>query len=369
MGEHARATFRALRAVGVDAHLRDVYGLDGAPATETGRSLRSHLVPRLGSDVSIFVLNGDEREQAFRHLGSDMTEAGYKIVYPAWELSRYPEVWARELEQYDEVWAASAFSREAFAGGVNRPVFHLPLPCQPVLTRRFSRRHFGVSECSFVFVLFFDFTSFIDRKNPFGVLAAFAKLRAARPLADVQLVIKVGSKHAAPSAHARLLEALEPHGRHAVLIDRTLDDDEVKSLIAAGDAFVSLHRAEGFGFGPAEAMYFGKPVIATGYSGNMDYMTADTACLVNYSLVPVREGQYPHAAGQVWAEPDLDEAATRMIRLVDEPERGREIGARASSHVRTYFSLRAAGLRYASRLDEISRDASGARSRAELALP
>jgi glycosyltransferase involved in cell wall biosynthesis len=354
MGELMRATFRALGAVGVDAAVRDVYGMSPPIALETAERLRARLVPRIDSDVAIFVLNGDEREGAFRHLGDEIAGAGYRIVYPAWELPRYPEVWARELEHYHEVWAFSGFCRDSFASSVRRPVFHLPLACHPVMTRQLSRRYFGISETAYVFLYFFDFGSYVDRKNPFDVLSAFARLREARPLADVQLVLKLNNKEHDAAALARFTAAVEPHRRHTVVIDRTLGDGEVKNLVRVSDAFVSLHRSEGFGLGLGEAMYFGKPVVATGYSGNMDFMTPDTACLVGHSLVPVPEGQYPHAAGQVWAQPDVDEAARHMIRLLDDPDAGRRIGARASAHVRTHFSLRAAGLRYLARLDGIA---------------
>jgi glycosyltransferase involved in cell wall biosynthesis len=359
MGEHLRATFRALRAAGIDARVRDLALYDAA-AHEEASDVRSCLVPRLDSEVTIFVMNADERERGFRRLGAELGDAGHRVVYPAWELARYPEAWARELEHYDEVWAASRFTADAFARSVRLPVHHLPLPCHPLFTGPFSRRYFGISETAYVFVFFFDLASYIERKNPFALLSAFAKVRAARPLADVQVVIKANHEKADPAAFARFRAAVAPFERHARVIDRTLTDGEVKGLVRAGDAFVSLHRAEGFGLGPAEAMYFGKPVVATAYSGNVDYMTPETAHLVPYTLVSVREGQYPHGTGQVWAEPDVDAAAAHMIALVDDPARGRALGGRASAHVRTHFSLRAAGLRYAARLEQIARATAGA---------
>jgi glycosyltransferase involved in cell wall biosynthesis len=354
MGEVLRATFHALRAVGVEPTVRDVF--DTAPSTllETVGPIRARLVPKLDSDIAIFTLNGDEREVAFRRLGGEIAQAGYKIVYPAWELPRYPEAWARELEHYDEVWGFSRFTRDSLATTVRKPIFHLPLPCHPLVTRQFSRRYFGISETAYVFVYFFDLTSYIDRKNPFAVLSAFSKVREARPYADVQLVLKVNNKGADSAGFDRFRAAVAPHKHHTIVIDRTLTDNEVKNLVRVGDAFVSLHRSEGFGLGLGEAMYFGKPVVATGYSGNMDFMGADTARIVGHSLVPVREGQYPHAERQVWAEPDVDEAARHMIGLLDDPEAGHELGARASAHVRTAFSLRACGLRYLSRIDAVS---------------
>jgi glycosyltransferase involved in cell wall biosynthesis len=197
--------------------------------------------------------------------------------------------------------------------------------------------------------------SYIDRKNPHALIEAISRVRAARPYADHQFVLKVGTPGENPVALERFKEALAPHRRHVVLIEGVLTENEIKNLIRVGDAFVSLHRAEGFGFGPGEAMYFGRPVVATGFSGNMEYMTPDTALLVKHVLVPVKEGQYPHAAGQVWADPDVDQAAAHMIALLDDPAAGRALGARASAHVRTRFSHRACGLRYAARLAELTR--------------
>jgi glycosyltransferase involved in cell wall biosynthesis len=131
-----------------------------------------------------------------------------------------------------------------------------------------------------------------------------------------------------------------------------MQEVEVHNLIRCCDAFVSLHRSEGFGLGLAEAMYLGLPVIGTGYSGNMDFMTTENSMPIGYELVPVPLGAYPHAEGQHWAEPDLDEAESRMIGLLDNPESGRMLGSWASRSIRTGFSYRASGLRIVQRLIE-----------------
>ena len=138
-----------------------------------------------------------------------------------------------------------------------------------------------------------------------------------------------------------------------MLIERGLTDNETKNLVHSCDCFVSLHRSEGIGRFLAEAMYMGKPVIATGWSGNMEFMNRDVACLVSYRLVPVREGDYPFWENQLWADPNVDEAAGWMVRLVDQPDWGRRLGERASRHIRSRFSYRAIGLQYVERLAQI----------------
>ena len=134
------------------------------------------------------------------------------------------------------------------------------------------------------------------------------------------------------------------------MIDETLSDLDLKSLIAVSDCFVSLHRSEGWGFALCEAMSLGKPVIATAYSGNMDYCNEDTAKLIAYDLIDVRAGDYPHWEGQHWADPDIEAATQAMVELVDDPDAARALGQRARTNLSLNFSHLAIGLRYAERL-------------------
>ena len=122
------------------------------------------------------------------------------------------------------------------------------------------------------------------------------------------------------------------------LIDQTLSRAETLGLIAASDAVLSLHRSEGLGLLIAEAMILGKPVIASDYSATREFVTHETGLPVGYQLVPVREGEYPFAKGQVWAAPDVAHAAWLMRRLSDAPEGAERLVAQASRHVRQNFS-------------------------------
>lgn len=348
MGELLRSTFRALRAAQVPVRLLDVYGM---PDRDPG--LRAELEPFLtdhvGRSVGVFCINGNEVEPILDHLGG-RADGDRRIIYPAWELPNYPVEWARQLDRFDEVWSLSAYTHASFSASVSVPVFHLPLATQPRFPLPLGRRSFGIPESAYAFLVFFDVQSYMERKNPEGALEAFRRLLAARPGLDVCLVVKINGSYVHPERARDFLEQLLPFGDRVVVLDRTMTDSEVKALHLCCDAFVSLHRAEGYGFGLAEAMYFGKPTVATGYSGNLDFMTPDTAHLLDYRLISVPEGAYPHAAGQHWAEPDVDQAAAAMVALADGPERGRALGRAASRHIRLHFSYRAVGLRYAARL-------------------
>ena len=313
---------------------------------------------RLSPGVNIFHINGDEVEQALGHIGRNLPSGAYNIIYPVWELSIYPQEWAKQLDRFDEIWATSKFVFDSITKAVSRPVFNMSQATDVRLTSFLGRRHFGLPENSYLFLFYFDFRSWIDRKNPFAALEAFDKVCAARPGEDIRLVIKL-NRPTGPSPweadFPRFMRAIEQsrHKDSVIVIDRILTDNEIKNLVRCCDCFVSLHRSEGYGRGMAEAMFLGKPVIATGYGGNLDFMNEANSCLVRYKLIDVEEGQYPYARGQVWAEPDVDHAVYYMLKLLDDRDYGRKLGEIASRHIRTHFSYRAIGLRYKNHLEEI----------------
>lgn len=368
MGEHARSVWRALTEVGWPAALVDVYGPQGVLDAEFAAPFAPALLPGAGAGTNIYCINGDEVEDAFSHMRhrNILAPGSRNILYPAWELERYPAEWTPQLERFDEIWAPSAFIRDAIAKSVSKPVVHMPLACEVRRRALRSRRRFGVRDSAYAFLFAFDFLSYVERKNPFAVIEAFRALVKERPFDDVTLVIKTNNSDRRPEMAARFEAAVKDLHDHIVVIDATLSELEMKALIGLCDCFVSLHRSEGFGRGLSEAMALGKPVVATAYSGNMDFCNEATARLVPYVLVPVRRDEYPHWEDQHWADADV-EAATRIMRdLVDDPASGRALGVRARAHLMTDFSYLAIGLRYMKRLEQGFADAAfGARSAGE----
>jgi glycosyltransferase involved in cell wall biosynthesis len=349
-GRATRLVFAAARAAGLHVRVKDVYHFQ-MPEGAQAREISPHLTTDFGP-VNLFHLNGDEIEPALNHLGG--MPHGYNIVAPFWELPHFPHEWAVQVNRFNEVWAPSAFIRDAVAAAVEIPVLHMKLPTEVALDGFLSRRYFGIPEDSFAFFTFFDGRSFMARKNPQAVVACFRRLVAARPFARAVLVIKLHGGENAPAELQNFLAGVEDLAGRVVVLQATMQEGTVHNLIRDCDAFVSLHRSEGFGLGLAEAMFLGKPVIGTAWSGNMDFMTAENSHPVPYALAPVPEGAYPHAQGQAWAEPDLDAATAAMLALVDYQAAARALGTKASRHMRTHHSFRAAGLRYAARLAEIA---------------
>lgn len=352
MGEHIRCTYRAFKSVRVNPNLMDIYGLV-PPETDQQLEFANNITDSFG-DINIFHINGDEVEQTMEHLSNKQKLSGYNIIYPAWELSQYPDVWARQLDYYfEEIWGPSKFVCDSLTTACSKPVIHMPLACEVFFSSFLGRRYFGIPETDYVFLFFYDLRSYSTRKNPRGVIEAFRRLMLLRPFSNVSLVIKVNGGDLYPDRVSSLRQELESLANHMVLIDQVMTDNEVKNLIRCCDCFVSLHRSEGYGRGISEAMLLGKPVIATAYSGNMDFMEEHASFYVNYRLVPLSEGDYPHWQGQEWADPDLDHAAYFMSLLADQPNLGREVGMRARTHIIKYFGYRPVGLRYKARLESL----------------
>ncbi len=340
-GEDIRCAFRACRSVAIAPRIFDIHGYPD-PDPDFVAEMGLHISKEFGR-INIFFINGDEVAPACNQLGEKWPADAYNIVYPAWELPDYPEPWARDLERFDEIWAPSCFILDAVSAKVSKPVVHMPLACEVILDSFLGRRYFGIPESPYVFLFFFDFRSYLDRKNPYAVLEAFDLLLRERPTADTRLVIKFNGAETRPDEAAALTARLTTWKDRVLLIDQTLSDNETKNLIRCCDCFVSLHRAEGFGRGIAEAMYLEKPVITTPYSGNTDFTSAQNALLVDFTLQSVPPAAYPYWEGQVWAEPDTNDAARHMMTLLDQPKLGRELGRKASFDLRIHFGYRAVG--------------------------
>jgi glycosyltransferase involved in cell wall biosynthesis len=352
MGEHLRCSFRALRALGMAVGIRDVYGARGQDS-DIETELGENLVQGLSPEVNIFYLNGDEVTPALEQLGGRLPQSAYNVIYPMWELSKYPQHWARQLEKFDEVWAPSEFIYESVAPAITKPVVHMPLAGEITLNTFLGRRYFRIPESSYAFLFFFDFTSYLERKNPFAVLQAFEELCKYRPNEELCLVIKVKGGDVQGEDYRAFSDYVARFKSRLLVIDRVFSDNEIKNLLRCCDCFVSLHRSEGFGLGLITAMFLRKPVVATGYSGNVDFMTEENSCLVRHELCEVPKGAYPFAEGQVWAEPDVAHAADHMLRLVSDRNYARELGKNASRDIRVNFSYRAIGLRYLNRIREL----------------
>jgi glycosyltransferase involved in cell wall biosynthesis len=351
MGEKLRCTFRALQSVNIRPKLADIYKLT-PPDTDEISEFAGACV-NTPSDINIFHINGDEVESVLAHLSLNKQWEGYNIIFPAWELSRYPMEWAVQLDRFDEIWAQSKYTLHALQKICKKPIYHMPETGDVVLSSFLSRRYFQLPESDYIFLFFFDVRSYLKRKNPYGVINAFRQVLSQRPTAKIRLTLKINGAELAPEVMDELKHSISDIADHVTLLQGLLSDNETKNLVRCCDCFVSLHRSEGFGHGMAEAMSLGKAVVATAYSGNMEYMKEEVSYNVGYNLIDLQEGDYPHYEDQVWAEPNVDDAIRYMTALVDNPNSGRVIGQNARQHMFLNFSYKQIGSQYLNRLESI----------------
>lgn len=313
------------------------------------RSWSHKEVRRSRYDTTIVCVNPDNSTNLRLEIPQTMLGDRYVISNWFWELPELPDEWLAEFELTDEVWAASQFIKDAVSRKSPVPVVLIPPVVRRAEISRFCRSHFGLPERRYLYLAMFDTSSVLERKNPLGVLRAFKKAFT-RHDPNVALIMKFNN----PDYEQPLMQALreEMDGQENVFVlDRILARDEVDSLIMVSDCFVSLHRSEGFGFGPAEAMSLGKPVVLTNWSGNTDYMTPENSVAINYELVSLGRDYGPYKSHQLWAEPDIDQAAHWMRRLLDEPGLAERIGKHASATIESRFSPEVVGSLIRKRLD------------------
>lgn len=354
LAESARLYARSLIEAGTDVALYDI-DLD-LPHGWDDVSLERWIGTETPHAVSIIFVNPDYLDAALAQIGEARLRGRYLIACWFWELETIPAEWIDALAHVDEVMVASQFVEDAFRRVTDKPILRVPLPLSALPDSGLERADFGLEEEKFTFLVTFDFNSWVARKNPYAVLAAF---REAFPADrdDVRLLIKSSNGFRHPDRFRLLLKEVESDHR-VVVRDEVIDRAHVNALQRCCDVYVSLHRSEGFGLGLAECMAIGKPVIATNWSGNLEFMDADCAVLVGYQLVPVKPGEYPHGEGQHWAEADITQAALRMKGLADDPQAARELGRRGRERVTQLLSRKQAADRILARVACIEQERS-----------
>jgi glycosyltransferase involved in cell wall biosynthesis len=302
--------------------------------------------------INVVCLNPEHMLEFAQRGGAELFLDRYTVGVWCWEASRLPDSFRPAFDLVDEIWVASEYGAEILGESTEKPVQVFPMPVEipPPSTRQ--RAELGLPEERFVFLFAFDFFSTLERKNPFGLIQAFS--RAFGPNEGPLLLIKTINGNKQPGELRRLEHAAA--GRPDIrVVDEYVSGEEMRALVAAADCFVSLHRSEGFGFSLAEALAYEKPVIATGYSGNLTFMDATNSYLVGYGLTPVPPGIANYPAGALWADPDLDDAAGAMRRVFEEPDEARTRARRGHETIVREHSLDAMAAFAAERTSAIAR--------------
>ncbi len=337
MGEFARLNLAALRALGFPVGPFDVSHLFRRESVNVIKidSEDSRAFEELGP--LLLHVKPPEFDRTLALLGRQKTAGRLLIGCWVWELERIPPSWRSALHQLHEVWAPSRFCAEAIRSETKKPVFVVPCPVRPYEGEAWDRRALKIPDETFVVLCTYDMRSSQARKNPIGAVRAFRRAFGDSPAAV--LLVKVTDPEFRPDSFNELKSEIQTAANIRLLVER-LSAEEMGALIAGVDAVLSLHRSEGIGLVPAQAMLAAKPVVATAWSGNMDFMDAESAALVPYELVPVRDPQGIYDGhDQVWAEPDLDAATDLLRRLGKDPTFRHQLGANALMKAQRSLSL------------------------------
>lgn len=354
VGEAARGYISSLKQLNVGLALADF--AQGTPSRKTDTTL-SDFTYENPYPVNLICVNADQVESFISHAGARYLEGKTNIGVWWWELPKFPDIWKNRFEYFEQIWVGSEFAREAVQAATQIPVIRIPPVVEVKLEHAYARDHYGLSSDEFVFLFVFDFFSIFERKNPLAIVRAFRQ--AFKSDEPVRLVLKcINESH--DLANLRRIEN-EAGDARITIMKGYFSKDEKNGLIAVADCYVSLHRSEGFGYTLAEAMYLGKPVIATAWSGNMDFMTEENSYPVDFSLVELESNYGPYERGQTWAEPSVEHAATQMRRVFENPGEAREKGHLASVFIRDNHSPQAVASRMRDFLYALPREYSSRR--------
>lgn len=247
-----------------------------------------------------------------------------------WETSKIPSTWVPLCNQMDEIWVPCQWNKTVFQeSGVTVPVKVLP----HTLNLASVTSNTKLSEIPSDVFNFYSIFQWSSRKNPEGLIAAY--LSEFKPTEKVNLVLKTylsnntnADRMATIDAIAGVKRDLQLHDVETApmqLVHGGLSKQTIIDLHNSCDCFVLPHRAEGWGVPHFEAMMMGKPVITTGFSGNLEFMNGNTSYLLSFNMTPVRGMGRPTYNGFMdWAEPNIDNLRYYMRHVFEHREEAKE---------------------------------------------
>ncbi len=355
IGEDVRMAAKSLYAAAIPFTVINYE--PGSSISQNDRSIEAWVGTKFRFSINVFCLTALEHFRFYVENGSKIVSPYYNIGYWPWELHKWPANWNHCFLLVDEVWASSEhiINSVRSAGFENSTLMPMAVSTpEPTLSKSHLREMLNIHESTTAFIFSFDGNSSFRRKNPLAILTAFNQAFP-KNRKDVALVIKC--MRADPEGDEWLeIQSSAELDERIIIINEVLTKAQVIELYRACDCFVSLHRAEGFGRGIAEALLLDLDVVTTNYGGNIDFCRPMNSLLVDFELIETTKQCYVESDGNFWAEPMISHAASHLHEAATKERalyRKRDYKNRISK-LQTIFSHEAVGSRYSERLSEIN---------------
>jgi glycosyltransferase involved in cell wall biosynthesis len=333
VGEVARRLISLLSASGLELNLVP-FEANKARKDHEGHYKTGNFLTGQGT---LSCVNADQLGALVAFFGISANSQTFHNGFWAWELEDFPDIFAPAAKLLDEIWTISTFAQESIHKSVSTKVRTVKVPV-PIPNSKTSliRKDLGIAEKTFLVTSSFDFNSDIERKNPAGSIDAFLKAFPKPSGATLFLKSINADRHVERSKELKELA----HGREDILFfDGYLDQYQNQGLLELSDIYLSLHRAEGYGLNLADSMARKTAVVATDYSGNLDFMDQVSGVLVPFEKVAVT-----NYAGMLvnsnWANPDIDFAAKKLSYLFHNPSSLDEFASKGFSKIMNENSLK-----------------------------
>lgn len=305
--------------------------------------------------INFIQISLNEIDNFLKTTPSAFFENKYSILFLVWESENVAPKFQEIINLFDEIWTASSYCKEVFQKFYNGPITVTPHPVEISVkntSNKFVSEIYAENRLSFLYI--FDFNSSAIRKNPFFLVNVF--IEASKRLDNkIELILKTSNSEHHPKDFAKLQNQIKAF-ENIKLIDDRLSRNDLNNLLNNCNSYISLHHSEGFGLTIAEAMFLGKPTIATNYSGNTEYMNKSNSYLVDSLITPIENPDVHFDKNTIWSNPDFEDSIQKIIAVFLDSENTNIKGLEAKKYISDRLSYKSVGKLMLERIEVISKN-------------
>lgn len=301
----------------------------------------------LGPTEGVRVLN--------RYKDTNIFKSKYNIFYLNWESEHFPLEYINNLSVYDEIWVPAQYCKDSLKRHFRKTINVIPYPIEIALQDNIDEIATSFfNKNSFNFLFIFDYNSTLERKNTLNLIEAF-QLAFESNDSSVSLTIKTSRSTRFKNEKKSIFDKISNH-KNIFIVEEIFEKNTLHNIINSCDCYVSLHRSEGFGLTMAEAMYFSKPVIATGYSGNLEFMDHENSFLVDYEMTKIDSDITNYEKNTIWSNPNVKHASELMKLVRTNSEQVKTIALNGNKTIVSKMSNETIGGLIKNKLEKINED-------------